>query len=326
MAAAIAAILYGDAVISERLGYAFYPFLFVFVLLAGFLATRELVAIIGEPNRPHEWVCQVGVLGLLASHFGLAAAHRTAGYKWVDPQSWQLPAIAFGSFVLFTFLVEMYRYRATGHSITKIAHSLLVIAYLGVLPSFFLKLRWLRVRPDPTQPGQGPAEHDRADDRADHLRAQVPATSPPTSSAASSAASRRSPRCSARRRRGPGSSAGSAGRHAAAVILACSSAARRGWRCSNFGWVEAVAVRRRPSASPACMGDLAESLIKRDANAKDSSQAVPGFGGLLDVFDSVLFAGPVAYLWFRVQNGNLSPRRAQRARRARRKNVRMGRN
>ena len=50
------------------------------------------------------------------------------------------------------------------------------------------------------------------------------------------------------------------------------------------------------------LGDLAESLIKRDGNTKDASQAVPGFGGLLDVFDSVLFAGPVAYLWFNGQD------------------------
>jgi phosphatidate cytidylyltransferase len=45
-------------------------------------------------------------------------------------------------------------------------------------------------------------------------------------------------------------------------------------------------------------GDLAESLVKRDCQMKDASQSIPGFGGLLDVVDSVLFAAPVAYLWF----------------------------
>ena len=44
-------------------------------------------------------------------------------------------------------------------------------------------------------------------------------------------------------------------------------------------------------------GDLAESLIKRDCSTKDSSKSIPGFGGLLDVIDSVLFAAPVAYMW-----------------------------
>ena len=45
------------------------------------------------------------------------------------------------------------------------------------------------------------------------------------------------------------------------------------------------------------LGDLAESLIKRDCGVKDASQVVPGFGGILDVVDSVVFAAPVAYWW-----------------------------
>ncbi len=46
------------------------------------------------------------------------------------------------------------------------------------------------------------------------------------------------------------------------------------------------------------VGDLCESLIKRDVGQKDSAALFPGFGGLLDLLDSVLYAGPVAYvLW-----------------------------
>ena len=38
-----------------------------------------------------------------------------------------------------------------------------------------------------------------------------------------------------------------------------------------------------------------ESMIKRDCEQKDASATLPGFGGVLDVMDSLLFAGPVAY-------------------------------
>jgi len=43
------------------------------------------------------------------------------------------------------------------------------------------------------------------------------------------------------------------------------------------------------------LGDLCESMIKRDVQIKDASETIPGHGGTLDRFDSILFTAPVFY-------------------------------
>jgi phosphatidate cytidylyltransferase len=49
-------------------------------------------------------------------------------------------------------------------------------------------------------------------------------------------------------------------------------------------------------AIAAIIGDLAESLLKRDMERKDSSTWLPGLGGVLDVIDSILVAAPAAFV------------------------------
>ena len=65
-----------------------------------------------------------------------------------------------------------------------------------------------------------------------------------------------------------------------------------------FGWDPFLILPLAVLASIAAeLGDLAESFIKRQLGAKDASRIIPGHGGMLDRFDSVIFVGIVTYFW-----------------------------
>jgi phosphatidate cytidylyltransferase len=86
---------------------------------------------------------------------------------------------------------------------------------------------------------------------------------------------------------------GMGGACAAAIIVAIGFALI----CDIMAWWPAI-IFGLVFAFIGQMGDLAESMIKRDAEQKDSANKVPGFGGVLDIVDSPLVAAPLAYLFF----------------------------
>lgn len=77
-----------------------------------------------------------------------------------------------------------------------------------------------------------------------------------------------------------------------------------GWACSRglvpFVTPLAGTLLGVTAGVAAQLGDLVESMIKRDVGIKDTAPLLPGHGGILDRFDSLLFTAPVVYYYFRL--------------------------
>src|SRR5262249_1986283 len=71
-----------------------------------------------------------------------------------------------------------------------------------------------------------------------------------------------------------------------------------GSRLAGVNWVHAVILGVILSVT-AVIGDLIESLFKREAGLKDSGAYFPGIGGILDLLDSLLFNAPLMYVYLR---------------------------
>ena len=67
---------------------------------------------------------------------------------------------------------------------------------------------------------------------------------------------------------------------------------------TGMNWIHALVLGVVLSVT-AVIGDLIESLFKREAGLKDSGHFFPGIGGILDLLDSLLFNAPIMYLYLR---------------------------
>lgn len=69
-------------------------------------------------------------------------------------------------------------------------------------------------------------------------------------------------------------------------------------KLAGMTWIHSIVLGVLLS-STAVVGDLIESLFKREAGVKDSGTLFPGIGGILDLMDSLLFNAPLMYLYLR---------------------------
>jgi phosphatidate cytidylyltransferase len=267
---ALLIVLTTAALVFDRALAPWYPFLFLLVMVMSLGACHELRALLRVYAPLSAAVCYGGVAMLGLTNW-LVHAIRLPGTSWF----WI--GTAFALLVLAAFLAEMAAFREPGGVVLRLALMVWTVAYLGLLPCFLAQLRWL-----PNERGT----------IALALAVFVPKMGDT----------------------GAYFTGRLLGRHPMAPVLS----PKKTWEGAAGGMIwstlTAIGINRLGPALEGgllvdigfgltvgltgLLGDLAESLVKRDCQQKDASQIMPGFGGVLDVVDSIVFAAPVAYLWF----------------------------
>jgi phosphatidate cytidylyltransferase len=276
--AVLIALTAGVLVVDQWLA-PWYPFLFVTLLGLALLGCQELVQLLGGSWHLPSWLCYGSVTALIVANW-LPHLLPTAG-----PDPWFWVAGTFAGVVLAAFVAEMAVFQGPGESVVRIALMVWVAAYLGLLPSFLAQVRWLAA-------GEGVDATQRAT-LALALTIFVPKCG--------DIGAYFTGRFLGRHRMTPILSPkktweGAAGGLIAAMLAAVGLDRLAPGVLFRGGWLAAVGLGA-VLALAGMVGDLAESLIKRDCRQKDASQVIPGFGGVLDVVDAILFAAPVSYWW-----------------------------
>lgn len=269
------------AVIVDGRWQPYFPIFAIVIATIVLVASRELSVMLTQtPLKTIPWVCQAGCLFIVTCNWLPSVCP-----KWSLQTGSLGPALtAFTLASMVVFVVAGSRYDGNGNAVLSVAGYVFAFFYVGVLGSFVVQLRWL----GPTC-GAGSASF---------LLAVFVAKG--CDSGAYFAG-----RQFGRRRLAPILSPGKTWEGAAGGLFAAAAIAflivgLSKWILSDwppFGWARTLCFGLVVGLV-AQIGDLMESMIKRDCGQKDASNHIPGFGGLLDIIDSVLFIGPVAYLFF----------------------------
>ena len=254
--------------------------------LLAVLAAAEVLALLApDAPRPAAWVVLTGVSLVFLSglrpalRFALGQAPLDAAH--IGPLGWPTAAVLVST--VLVFVTEMLRFREPGESLRRMSLAIFVIIYPGLFLALLASLRFL---------------HSNAWGMAALISLVFVTKLADTSAYAAG-------KLLGRRKMSPllspgktveGALGGLLGAAVAAWVyfqflvpqfLPSDGPATPWWGCWLYGLIV---------GSAGMVGDLAESLLKRDMRRKDSSDWLPGLGGVLDVLDSVLLAGPAALL------------------------------
>jgi len=267
-----------------------FPFWLIVCLVATGIAAFEVVTLLNQTGAHlSESIVIGGVLAVVLSNWAphvLATLHHLpqhVGRAAFDPLApvnalgW--PLLTFATIVLLTFLAYSVKFDQPGGTMTTIAGTIFAVSYIGVLGTFLIQMRWL----DGAYHGLVPVLYLIATAKGTDVGAYTLG------------------KLAGRHKLWPTLSPnktveGAIGGLIFSVGFASivSTIAHNILKVQAFGPLPTIAFGLVVGTA-AQIGDLMESMIKRDCAMKDASAVVPGFGGVLDVIDSLLFAAPVAF-------------------------------
>jgi len=257
------------------------------LLLVSLLAAEESLSLFAAKEwRPLAWPVYAGTLAVAVS-FALPIVLSAFGVAVTIPASVSLLALAGAATLVFA--AEMQRFHGPEKHVVHIALAVFTIVYVGVLGGFLTELRLLG------------NDNRRGMSAFVSLLLIVKA-----SDAGAYMFGRLLGRTKMTPRLSPGKTIEGAigGMLTACIVSACyfQLVAPQLMHSTQYvppGWLHA-AIYGFILAAFGIVGDLAESLVKRDMERKDSSTWLPGLGGVLDVIDSLLVAAPAAYLCWKL--------------------------
>jgi phosphatidate cytidylyltransferase len=256
------------------------------LLVTSLLATGEVLHLVAAKGyRPLAWPIFVGnaALPLAASApvlFALAGRDLAPGNS-LGIALWPLMVLVLA--MLLVIGVEMQRFRQPGTAVVHAALGVFTLVYIGLLVSFLALLRL----------------------HGGHEWGMLALVSVLAITKLADTGAYFVGRTLGRHKMTPLLSPGKTWEGAAGGVL---TACLASWAIFKFlgplvvrqGYVQppltAALVYGLVLAAAGMHGDLAESLLKRDMQVKDSSTWLPGLGGVLDIIDAVLVAAPVGYL------------------------------
>jgi phosphatidate cytidylyltransferase len=235
-------------------------------------ATHELLGLLSAANiRPAAWIVYLGNLWLVLSRW--ATLRLDSNSQLVINEA----AMVIAATIFAVFLVDLFRFRKPGGNLGNLAGAAFALFYVGLMLRFAIYLRLISIGA---------------------FASWIIVTKMCDTGAYTVG------RLIGRHKMAPLISPGKTIKGAAGgLAFACLGS----W--ATFRWL--VPIIAPLSDMPAwwgwvvfgllvggagMIGDLAESLLKRDVGRKDSSTWLPGFGGVLDIVDSLLLSAPVA--WF----------------------------